>query len=119
MAIAPVNSSATFAAGSASSIAATATALTAGNLQIVGTRVNSPAIFVTGIADTATNLYRPLMAVVDAGNATRLELWFALNTLGNVSNTITATFSGAVNSRGIAISQYSGLATQSPVDAWN
>lgn len=117
MAIAQVNSNAAVGGGSAGTIAAPATSLTSGNLQIVGVSAASGSGSVTGIADTAGNTYTK---AVSLATNPFTELWYTHATAGNGSNVITATYSGSFTNRSICIAQYSGATGYLPrfLTAW-
>lgn len=116
MAIAQVNSTASFAAASVTSISATATSLTAGNLIVVVARIGSADVWVSSITDTAGNVYN--LAAMERGYAsvTRMEMWYCQNALGNASNVVTANFSGSTSNNAIATVQYSGIALTNALD---
>jgi hypothetical protein len=115
MAIAFVNGNAGFSAGSTGTVASAAFVLTAGNTVIVGIRNGNDTIPVLSVADTAGNVYR-FAGKTKVASQTNAELWYCTNCLGNATNVVTATLSGADASRGIALVQFSGLATVSPLD---
>jgi hypothetical protein len=115
MAIALVNTAnAANYGGSASTIAAPATSLTAGNLIVTATRSNSGTL--NTVTDTASNTYTRIITF-PTGSGTVMDIWYAKNVSGNGSNVVTSTFSGNVTGRAICTLQYSGLSTTAPYNA--
>jgi hypothetical protein len=115
MAIAFVNATALFNAGSATTVVSSAFNLTATNLTIVSVRFGTTSNFVLSMTDTAGNIYRQAGKIRTVSLAGQ-EVWYCANCAGNASNAVTATFNAADSSRGIAVAQFSGLATVSPLD---
>lgn len=104
MAFAFVNSSATFAAGSSTTVASAATSLTTGNLIVA--QVRHPGT-VSSVADTAGNTYVLADNTPTASFGTKFEVWYCLNATGNASNVVTVTFSASIANRGLITAQYS------------
>lgn len=99
--------------GGATTIAAAAASHVTGNLLVVGVRSGSGTVTTT-VTDTAGNTYRRIGHSSGSSTST-LQLWFANNITGNASNVVTATFSSALQFRGIVVVEYSGQATATPV----
>lgn len=114
MAITIVNSTATFNAAGSTTIASSAFNLSAGNAVTVTVRGATPTNFVTGMTDTAGNVYR--FAGKTKGTTLWSEVWYCANCAGNASNVVTATFSASDTARAIALVQYASVATISPLD---
>lgn len=109
MAIAFVNAAANFVAGTGTTIAAPATSLSTGNLLVVAVRIGAVSLTqVTGIADTAGNLYRIIPNAGGSSSGASVELWFANNCVGNASNIVTATLAPTVSADSIVTMQFSG-----------
>lgn len=98
--------------GGATTIAATAASVSAGNLLVVG--INHQTSTVTGIADLAGNTFASCAGPVTG--AFVVELWYAANTIANASNVVTVTFAASTAARDIHVLQYSGAATSSPCE---
>jgi len=95
-------------------------AVSSGNLLVVWLWYNSSTQQVASIADTAGNSYA-LAAGPTTGTVAmagwRQELWYAKNVAGASSLNVTATFTGAFNSRRtISVHEYSGLDPIAPLD---
>jgi hypothetical protein len=107
MAIAFVNAAigGTEAAGSVSSIAATAIAATTGNVIVACVRFFGGTS--NSVTDTAGNSYASLGSVT---NGNSVKMYMAYNITGHATNVVTANFtSGTYTS--LSVVQYSGLAT--------
>jgi len=110
-----VNTAVDEGSASATTVAAPATSLTAGNLLVVTAR--SAGITISGVADTAGNTYTRITGVITTGATPHhLDLWYAQNTLGNASNVVTVTFSSSAATRSVITAQYSGLKTTGALD---
>lgn len=98
-------------------IADSATSLTAGNVAVVIAFANDggggSGNHVTGISDTAGNTY-VLCKATDALAVT--EIWSNTTTLGNASNITTVTFNATMTARMVIVHQYSGVLTGSGCD---
>ena len=118
MAISFIAGSAQFLTGSASTIATPTTLnVTTGDTIVVNVRIGNTTFpnLVTGVTDTAGNIYR-LAAVIVSANGIPQNVWYCTNCVANAANTITATYNGATVNRAIAAAQFRGLATISPLD---
>jgi len=115
--VCPVNYASLENAGSASSITTTESpSVTAGNLIVVATRVNSVSVTVTSVTDTAGNTYTKINSTFTS-SVTSFEMWYAWNITGHAANFITANFSAAVGSRGILAVEFQGvLSSSDPLD---
>ena len=87
---------------------------TAGNLIIVAVRISSLTTTV-GIADTQTNTYSSAISQPQATNTHQIQIFYAANVKAG-ANTVTATYSASDNHPWMAIYEYSGLTTISPLD---
>lgn len=114
MSIAVVNSSNSFAAGSATTTTSAAQSLTAGNSIIVGFRQFIAQTTILSMTDTAGNVYRQITGAVTSQSG--LAVWYATDVIGNGSNVITITHNASTN-RCVCTVQVSGL-IQFPLDTW-
>ena len=88
---------------------------TSGNLLVaVITADYTSSRVVSAVTDSASNTYE--FAARKAVTGGDVEIWYAKNIVGNSSNVVTATFTGSVAYRRIAVLQYSGANTSSPFD---
>jgi subtilisin family serine protease len=87
---------------------------TPGNLIIAFVRMSSTSQTV-GVTDSAGNLYTDAVAQVQTSDAHQVHIFYAKNILGG-ANTVTANFSSTNNHPWLAIFEYSGLSTTSPLD---
>lgn len=119
-AIARVNSTTGTATGGATTIAATAASHTAGNFLVVWVgQLNGGGGLqnVSSIANTAGDTFTSdATCKVSNGTTDRGEMWWAHNSNGNASDTVTATFAGSVDFRYIVVVQYSGVPTSGAFD---
>ena len=98
------------------SLSATFTsANTAGNLILAFVRLSTTTQTVT-LKDIAGNTYIQAVAQVQNSDGSQIRLFYAKNILGAAANTVTATFSATNNHPWLAIYEYSGLSTTSPLD---
>jgi hypothetical protein len=112
--IAQVQSNSTQATGVTSLSAPFASANTAGNLIIAFVRMSTTSQTVA-LADSRGNPYVQAVAAVQSSDGSQVRLFYARNILGG-ANTVTATFSGSNNHPWLAIYEYAGLSTTSPLD---
>jgi hypothetical protein len=68
-----------------------------------------------GVTDSAGNLYTDAVAQVQTSDAHQVHIFYAKNIRGG-ANTVTANFSSTNNHPWLAIFEYSGLSTTSPLD---
>jgi hypothetical protein len=87
---------------------------TAGNLIIAFVRMSTTSQTVA-ITDSHGNPYVQAVAAVQSTDGSQVRLFYARNILGG-ANTVTATFSGTNTHPWLAIYEYSGLSTTSPLD---
>lgn len=114
MAIAFVNGTATFFGGVVSNTSVSvAFNLVSGNTVVISLR--NTTVGVLSVTDTAGNIYR-FAGIANLVNNTLQEVWYCTNCVGNAANVITATLNSNEVNRGIAVVQFSGLATISPLD---
>jgi hypothetical protein len=112
--IAHVQSSSTTADASALAIAEPfAAATTASNLIVAAVSWGNSATL--SCADTQGNSYLVATTRYDPANNQSLAICYAVNITGGPT-TVTATFSGSAPYRRLAIHEYSGVATDSPLD---
>ncbi len=71
--------------------------------------------FVTGVTDSAANTYAKAVGNSSNPNGTEVSIWYAANTNGGPV-TVTAAFSEQGDDSGIAVHEYTGLASASPLD---
>jgi hypothetical protein len=121
-----VNETHGYGSGSATTIAASATSHTAGNLLavIVGnSKSGTSGVTVSSISDTAGNTYTFIDKRTEynssSGYTGDIEIWYAKNISGNANNVVTATFSASTEYREISVLQYSGADTSAPYDVSN
>lgn len=97
----------------APTLATNAVSLTAGNLNVACVRLftSNP----TGATDTAGNTYT--QATFQTTGSDDLEIWYVKNALGNASNSVTFSFSGAGTFYVETVTaQYSGIVTGTAFD---
>jgi len=99
------------AGASASSIAATVTALTNGNIILGIVTWGSSSATLSSVTD-GTNTYTLKDVVTDSTNGARAQSFYAYNVSGSPT-TITANFSASVPYRGISVQEFSGEETGS------
>ena len=87
---------------------------TAGNLIIAFVRMSTTSQTVT-LADSAGNTYTQAVAQSQTSDGSQVRLFYAKNIVG-AANTVTATFSASNNHPWLAIYEYRGLSTTSPLD---
>jgi hypothetical protein len=109
--------SATVASGSGTTVSkAFSSSTAAGNTIIVAVSWgNSSSI---SCADSQGNSYAVVTSAHDSVNNQYLGICYATNIVGG-SDTVTVTFSSAASYHRLIISEYSGIATVNPVDAFN
>ena len=88
---------------------------TAGNLILAFVRMSSSNQSMT-LADTAGNAYTQAVGQVQTADGSQAYLYYAKNITGASGNKVTATFSSSNNHPFIAIFEYKGLSTTSPLD---
>ena len=71
---------------------------------------------VSSISDTAGNTYTKAIQQDRSAGTQNVEIWYAQNITGNASNVTTATFTGDTSDRGISVSEFSGISTNSPLE---
>lgn len=88
---------------------------TTGNLLVANIHVNSEtAITVTSVTDTASNTWtKAVNTTSSTGSGNRAEIWYAANATAVSSVTVTISAAQVVVAN---ISEYSGVATSSPLD---
>jgi subtilisin family serine protease len=87
---------------------------TAGNLILAFVRMSTSTQTVT-LTDRAGNTYAEAVAQVQTTDGSQVHLFYAKTILG-AANTVTATFSSTNNHPWLAIYEYRGLNTNSPLD---
>src|SRR4029077_12201339 len=90
------------------------TANAAGNLILAFVRMSTTSQTVT-LSDTANNVYVEAVAQTQNTDGSQIHLFYAMNISG-VANTVTATFSSTNNHPWLAIYEYKGLSTTTPLD---
>jgi len=90
------------------------TANTAGNLILAFVRMSTSTQTAT-LMDSAGNAYIQAVAQVQSADGSQVQLFYAKNILG-AGNTVKATFSSTNNHPWLAIYEYKGLNTTSPLD---
>lgn len=113
-----------FIAGSAQFLAPTSTTIptpgglniAAGDTIVVAIKTSSTVSYVTGVTDTAGNVYR-FAGHVFTGIASSMEVWYVTNAVANATNIITATYNITITNRAIAAAQFREIGTISPLDA--
>jgi hypothetical protein len=93
-------------------------AQTAGNLNIVVVGWKDTTATVTSVADSRGNTYTLALGPTQFSGALSQSIYYAANiaVAGAGANTVTVTFSTAVNFPDIRIIEFSGVITSSPVD---
>lgn len=71
--------------------------------------------FVTGVTDSGANTYAKAVGNNGNPNGTEVSLWYAANVNGGPV-TVTAAFSEVSDDSGIAVHEYAGLVSASPLD---
>jgi hypothetical protein len=97
--------------------ASPAQSLTAGNTLVAcigGNAASGQAV--TGVADTAGHTYTKVAHVFQAGDKYRQEIWVAANIVSHAANVVTATWSAALDYRGMVVMQYDQLSPTAPLD---
>lgn len=85
-------------------IASAAVALASGKaLNRVAVFINDGSSTVTGVVDTAGNMY------YRAGGSGKWDEWYAYNCVGNASNVVTATYSSAQSYRALSVTPVDGV----------
>jgi thermitase len=87
---------------------------TAGNLIVAAVRMSSTSQTVT-ITDSTGSTYVDAVAQVQTADGHQVHLFYAKNVAGG-ANTVTATFSGNNSHPWLAVYEYKGLSTTSPLD---
>ena len=87
---------------------------TAGNLIIAVVRMSTTSQTVT-VTDSAGNSYTDAVAQPQSADGHQVHVFYAKNVAGG-ANTVTATFSATNNRPWLAVYEYSGLSTTSPLD---
>jgi hypothetical protein len=88
---------------------------TSGNLILAFVRMSTTTQTVT-LKDSAGNTYVQAVAQVQTSDGSEISLFYAKSILGAAANTVTATFSATNNHPWLAIYEYSGLSTTTPLD---
>ncbi len=91
-----------------------ASANTAGNLIIAAVRMSTTSQTVT-VTDSAGNIYADAVAQSQTTDGHQVHLFYAKNVAGG-ANTVTATFSASNSHPWLAVYEYRGLSTTSPLD---
>jgi hypothetical protein len=100
---------------------------TANNLIVVLARWQDGVVggtsTITSVTDTKGNTYQPAFEVMtDASSATptQTQVWFSANIVAG-ANTVTVNYATSTNGNGtrMAIFEYSGIATTSPIDTYS
>jgi len=108
MAIVLVNSTSANSAGSATSLATFALAITAGNLIVIVTSIGAATDAVSTITDETGNVYKKAVSVTGTLTNT-LELWYGIAVDGG-SLTFNVTWGGAGVNRRVLVLQYKNVA---------
>lgn len=109
--------SAQFLAGTSTTIATPTTLnVVTGDTLVAAVRVGNSNNRVTGITDTAGNVFRLAGYVQILASSISFEVWYCTNCIGNASNTITASYRITNANRCINVTQWRTLATISPLD---
>lgn len=87
---------------------------TAGNLIIAAVRASTTGQTVT-VSDSLGNKYTDAVQQAQAADGSQIHILYAPNIVAG-TNTVTATLSGTNNHPWIAVFEYSGLSTTSPLD---
>jgi hypothetical protein len=87
---------------------------TAGNLIVAFVRMSTTSQTVS-LSDTAGNLYNTAATQAQSSDGSQIQLLYAANIKGG-ANTVTAAFSSTNNHPFLAIYEYSGLSSSSPLD---
>lgn len=103
MAISFVSFEQKHAASGATTLAADAVAHVGGHLLVVCARTTS-SVTISGISDTAGNVYTPLPQKNAPG--IRMRQFYCLSCLGHPANVVTVTFSGSSDNRAIEIVEF-------------
>ncbi len=90
--------------------------LTAGNLIYLHVYVQPTNLSVTSIVDTAGNTYVSTGSRSISYQDFRTETFYAVNCLGNASNSTTVTVNGQVTSFHVTSVQFSGVSNNTPID---
>ena len=90
------------------------TSNTAGNLILAFVRMSTTSQTVT-LKDSASNTYVEAVTQVQSSDGSQVHLFYAKSIFG-VANTVTATFSSSNNHPWLAIYEYKGLSTTTPLD---
>jgi len=114
MAITLGNTGSNWSSPGGTSIAASALNLATGSLLVASVRTQS--VVVSTVTDTAGNLY--YRGPNQTSGSARLEIWWAVNTVANASNVVTATLASSDSFIGVLAAEFLAVATQSPADAW-
>lgn len=101
--------------GGATTISATALNVVAGDTVVVSVRGPNNDVSISGVTDTAGNIYRQACGI-PSGTTGRHEVWYCTNCVANASNVVTATFDTSQTFTGIAVAQFRGIASISPLD---
>lgn len=98
---------------SGTTVATTASALTAGNANLAWIRSADSTGAVSTVQDTAGNNYA-FLGLVAAGSD-EFEVWLIENALGHATNVVTATFDKGVAYRAIVVTQYENVPSSGSV----
>jgi len=106
-------------ASSYGSVAATfGTNVTSGNCIVVGLCYSGTATDNASVTDSQSNTYTLIKTSVDTVNSQVTDVYVAYNVTGG-ADTVTATFNTSRQYNRFLISEYSGIATTTPVDQSN
>jgi hypothetical protein len=86
----------------------------AGNLIVAFVRMSTASQTVT-VKDAAGNVYADAVSQAQTTDGHQIHIFYAKNVIGG-ANTVTAAFSSTNNHPWIAVYEYSGLSTTSPLD---
>jgi hypothetical protein len=104
------------ATGTPNPLPAAAANHTAGNFLAVGIVASSSSGTVSGIIDTAGNLYSQCAGARGNDSGRFTDIWYAANINGNANNVVSVTFAGSYNFRSVHVIQYSNVATVNPCE---
>jgi hypothetical protein len=94
-------------------------AVTAGNTVVVWVGADATSgQSVTGVSDSAGNVYGKVGHVRHATDKYRNECWVSAGVVGHAANVVTVTWSAAVDYKGIVAIEYAGCWTAAPLDLW-
>jgi hypothetical protein len=97
---------------SASTLSSTACSHLAGSL-LVAMSYHDPGVTISSVANTAGDTWTQAGSTLTTLDGSKIDIYYAMNSIGNAADVVTWTYSGAVVYRAFSVLQFSGAATTS------